>query len=190
MTGWTTIGKNNKFFSHGAIGSIPQDLKYNQEKTELIFGDNNTIREHVLINPGTKGGNKITKIGNGNLLMGHTHIGHDCIIGNNIVLSNSSIVAGHVQIDSNTIIGGMSGLHQFVHIGEFCMIGGGSMVAQDIPHYCLAEGNRAVIKNLNTIGLRRNIEDRAIIDELKNVYKDLFLSGKPLKDMAKEIKKE
>ncbi|WP_024787344.1 MULTISPECIES: acyl-ACP--UDP-N-acetylglucosamine O-acyltransferase [unclassified Lebetimonas] len=187
ITGYTKIGNNNHIFSHAVIGSIPQDLKYNGEKTYLVIGDNNKIREFTLINPGTQGGGGVTKIGNNNLLMGYVHVAHDVIIGDNCILANAATLAGHVVLENNVVIGGMTPIHQFVKIGEFAMIAGASALSQDIPPYCLAEGNRAKLRGLNITGLRRKLENRNDIDELKKAYKELFESGKSLKDVAKKI---
>ena len=187
IEGKTTIGKDNQIFSHAVLGSIPQDLKFHGEEVELIIGDRNKIREHTLINPGTEGGGSITRLGNDSLYMGHVHIGHDCIFGDNIVVANSCAIAGHVEVDSNVVIGGQSAIHQFVKIGTGAMIGGGAIVIQDIPPFCLAEGNRAVLRGLNINGLRRKLKDRSEIDVIKNAYKDLFTSGKPLSDVANEL---
>jgi UDP-N-acetylglucosamine acyltransferase len=184
--GKTTIGKNNKIFSHAVIGSIPQDLKFHGEDVELIIGDNNTIREFTLFNPGTEGGGSKTVVGNNNLFMGYVHLGHDVIIGDNCILANAATLAGHVELGDHVVIGGMTPIHQFIHIGDYAMIGGASALAQDIPPYCLAEGNRAVLRGLNLTGLRRQLK-RDDINALKSAYKELFESGKPLKDTAKEI---
>jgi UDP-N-acetylglucosamine acyltransferase len=184
--GKTTIGKNNTIFSHAVLGSVPQDLKYNGEEVELIIGDNNKIREFTLFNPGTKGGGGKTIIGSHNLFMGYVHLGHDVIIGNHCILANAATLAGHVEMGDYAVIGGMTPIHQFVHIGDYAMIGGASAVAQDIPPYCMAEGNRANLRGLNLTGLRRNVE-RHDIDALKSAYRDLFESGQPLKDTASEL---
>jgi UDP-N-acetylglucosamine acyltransferase len=184
--GKTTIGKNNTIFSHAVLGSVPQDLKYNGEEVELIIGDNNKIREFTLFNPGTKGGGGKTIIGSHNLFMGYVHLGHDVIIGNHCILANAATLAGHVEMGDYAVIGGMTPIHQFVHIGDYAMIGGASAVAQDIPPYCMAEGNRANLRGLNLTGLRRNV-DRNDIDELKSAYRDLFESGQALKDTAAEL---
>jgi len=184
--GKTTIGKNNHIFSHAVIGSIPQDLKFNGEDVELIIGDNNTIREFTLFNPGTKGGGAKTIVGNHNLFMGYVHLGHDVIIGNHCILANAATLAGHVELGDFVVIGGMTPIHQFIHIGDYAMVGGASALAQDVPPFCMAEGNRAVLRGLNLTGLRRNLE-REDINELKSAYRDLFESGKPLKDTASEI---
>ncbi|GAX86738.1 UDP-N-acetylglucosamine acyltransferase [Lebetimonas natsushimae] len=187
ITGYTKIGDNNHIFSHAVVGSIPQDLKYHGEKTYLEIGDNNKIREFTLINPGTEGGGGVTKIGNNNLLMGYVHVAHDVIIGDNCILANAATLAGHVVLENNVVIGGMTPIHQFVKIGEFAMVAGASAVSQDIPPYCLAEGNRAKLRGLNLTGLRRNLENRNDIDEIKKAYKELFESGKPLQETAKKL---
>jgi len=186
IEGDTTIGKNNRIFSHAVVGSMPQDLKYAGEDVQLIIGDNNTIREFTLINPGTKGGGSITKIGNGNLLMGYVHLGHDVILGDNCILANGATLAGHVELGNHVVIGGLTPIHQFVHIGDYAMIGGASALAQDIPPYCLAEGNRATLRGLNLTGLRRKI-DRKDINDLKSAYRQLFEQGQPLQDTAKVL---
>jgi len=187
--GKTTIGKNNRIFSHAAIGSIPQDLKFNGEDVELIIGDNNTIREFTLFNPGTEGGGSKTVVGNGNLFMGYVHLGHDVIIGDNCILANAATLAGHVELGNGVVIGGMTPIHQFIKIGDYAMVGGASALAQDIPPFCMAEGNRAILRGLNLTGLRRHIS-REEINNLKSAYRELFESGKPLKDSANEILKD
>ncbi len=184
--GKTSIGKHNRIFSYAVLGSIPQDLKYNGEEVELIIGDYNKIREFTLFNPGTKGGGGKTIIGNHNLFMGYVHIGHDVIIGNHCILANAATLAGHVEMGDYAVIGGMTPIHQFVHIGDFAMIGGASALAQDIPPYCMAEGNRASLRGLNLTGLRRHLE-RSDIDALKSAYRELFEAGRPLKDVAAEL---
>jgi UDP-N-acetylglucosamine acyltransferase len=184
--GKTTIGKNNHIYSHAVIGSEPQDLKFAGEDVELIIGDNNKIREFTLFNPGTKGGGGKTIIGSHNLFMGYVHIGHDVIIGNHCILANAATLAGHVEMGDYAVIGGMTPIHQFVHIGDYAMVAGASALAQDVPPFCMAEGNRATLRGLNLTGLRRNLK-RDEIDEIKSAYKELFESGKPLKDTASEL---
>ena len=184
--GKTTIGKDNHIFSHAVIGSVPQDLKFAGEEVELIIGDNNKIREFTLFNPGTKGGGGKTIIGSHNLFMGYVHIGHDVIVGNHCILANAATLAGHVEMGDYAVIGGMTPIHQFVHIGDYAMVAGASALSQDIPPYCMAEGNRAVLRGLNLTGLRRQLS-REDIDTLKSAYRDMFESGKPLKDIASEL---
>jgi UDP-N-acetylglucosamine acyltransferase len=189
IDGKTTIGKGNQIFSHAVIGSIPQDLKFEGEDVELIIGDHNKIREFTLINPGTKGGGSVTKIGNNNLLMGYVHLGHDVIMGNNCILANGATLAGHVELGDHVVIGGLTPIHQFVHIGDFAMIAGASALSQDIPPYCLAEGNRATLRGLNLTGLRRGLP-REAVNELKTAYRELFESGQALQETAENIYKE
>jgi len=186
IDGKTTIGKNNQIFSHAVVGSIPQDLKFDGEDVELIIGDNNKIREFTLINPGTKGGGGITRIGSGNLLMGYVHLGHDVIMGDGCILANGATLAGHVELGNRVVIGGLTPIHQFVHIGDFAMIAGASALSQDIPPFCLAEGNRATLRGLNLTGLRRHIS-RDEINELKVAYKKLFEQGQPLQEVANKL---
>ena len=189
IEGDTSIGKNNRIFSHAAIGTIPQDLKYAGEKVQLVIGDNNIIREFTLINPGTKGGGSVTKIGNNNLLMGYVHLGHDVIMGNHCILANGATLAGHVELGDHVVIGGLTPVHQFVHIGDYAMIGGASALAQDIPPFCLAEGNRAGLRGLNLTGLRRKLQ-REDIDALKIAYRELFEQGNPLQEVAQKLLEE
>ena len=186
IEGDTTIGKNCKIFSHAVIGSIPQDLKYQGEDVKLIIGDNNIIREFTLINPGTKGGGGVTKIGDNNLLMGYVHIAHDVKIGNNCILANAATLAGHVELGDYVVIGGMTPIHQFVKIGNYAMIAGASALSQDIPPFCLAEGNRAVVRGLNLTGLRRNLE-RSKIDIIKSTYREIFNAKEGVKARAKKL---
>jgi len=185
--GKTTIGKNNRIFSHAVIGSVPQDLKYNGEEVELIIGDDNTIREFTLLNPGTAGGGSKTIIGSHNLFMGYVHVGHDSIIGSHCIFANAATIAGHVEIGNHVVIGGMTPVHQFVKIGDYAMVAGASALSQDVPPFCMVEGNRASLRGLNLTGLRRKME-RSEIDLLKSAYRELFEKGRPLKDAAEEVR--
>ena len=155
LVGNTKIGKNNEIFPFASIGTPPQDLKYKGEKNSLVIGDNNKFREYVNINPGTKNGGEVTKIGNNNLLMVYCHVAHDCNLSNNIVLANNVQVGGHVTIDDNAIVGGSCAIHQFSRIGESAMIGGMTGVLSDVIPYGLSIGNRNSLVGLNLIGLRR-----------------------------------
>ena len=184
--GKTTIGKNNHIFSHAVLGSIPQDLKFKGEEVELIIGDNNSIREFTLFNPGTEGGGSKTVLGNNNLFMGYVHIGHDVYVGDNCVLANGVALAGHVEVGNHVVVGGYTPVHQFCKIGDHVMIGGASALAQDVPPYCLAEGNKAKLRGLNINGLRRRME-RDDINALKSAYAALFTKGRPLKEAAEEL---
>ena len=173
---YTKIGKNCKIFPSAVLGTIPQDLKFKGEYSELIIGDNTTIREFCMINRGTKGGGGITKIGSNNLIMAYVHIAHDCILGDNVIVANAVQFAGHVIVEDNAVIGGMTAIHQFVRIGKFAMIGGMSGIAQDIAPFCLAAGNRATLHGLNLVGLKRAGFSNEEIERLKEAYKVIFKS--------------
>jgi len=155
IEGKTNIGKNNRVFPNVFIGLEPQDLKYQGASTEVIIGDNNIFRECVTINKATYEGEK-TIIGNNNLLMAYTHLGHNCELGNGIVLANSVQMAGHVKVEDKAIIGGCLGIHQFVHIGYLAMIGGMTRVDRDVPPFCLAEGHPGRLRGLNRVGIKRS----------------------------------
>jgi len=187
VDGDTDIGDGSRIFPFSAVGTKPQDLTYKDtDRVKLIIGKNNTIRENVLINPGTLKDKGLTLIGDNNLFMGSTHVAHDAVIGNHVIMVNQSMVAGHVIVEDHVIIGGNTPVHQFVRLGEFSMIGGGGAVAQDIPPYTLAEGNRATVKSLNLVGLRRNF-NKEDIEALKLAYKAIFRGEGNMKDIAKEI---
>ncbi len=186
IDGHTDIGEKTEIYPFSAIGTAPQDLSYKGEDVILIIGKNNTIRENVLINPGTMKDNGETIIGDNNLFMGSTHVAHDAILGNNIVMVNQSMVAGHVIVEDGVIIGGSTPIHQFVRLGEYCMIGGAGAVTQDIPPFCLAEGNRAMVKSLNLVGIRRKFE-KSDIDALISAYKMIFRSNDPIKDSVEKL---
>ena len=174
IVGHTTIGKKNEFFPFVSIGTIPQDLKYKGEKSSIIIGDNNKFREYVNINPGTEQGGNITKIGSNNLLMVYSHVAHDCIIGNNIVLANNVQVGGHVTIENNAIVGGSCAIHQFSRIGQYAMIGGMTGVLSDVIPFGLSLGNRNNLVGLNLIGLRRAKIPNSDIKLLQQLYSLVF----------------
>ena len=174
ITGDTSIGKGNKFYSFASIGSDPQDLKYNSEKTKLIIGKNNTIREYATINTGTTQGGGVTRVGDNNLIMISAHIAHDCKIGNNIVIANSAAIAGHAEIDDHVIIGGNCGIQQFTRIGKMAMIGGMTGVSRDVIPCGLSTGNRNYLNGINIIGLRRGKVPNKDILGLTDAYKEIF----------------
>jgi len=189
VKGKTTIGKNTQIHSYAVVGNIPQDVSYKGETGELIIGENNIIREFATINLPTLKQDKRTVIGDNNYIMAYCHIAHDCILGNNIILANNATLAGHVEIGDFTVVGGLTPIHQFVKIGESVMVGGASAVSQDIPPYCLAEGNRAKLKGLNLVGLRRRFQ-RSDVDALRSAYAKIFRSSKPIKESVQEVMQE
>ncbi|MDB4157311.1 acyl-ACP--UDP-N-acetylglucosamine O-acyltransferase [Candidatus Pelagibacter sp.] len=174
ITGQTIIGKNNKIYPFASIGNEPQDMKYKGEKTKLLIGENNIIREYSTINPGTIQGGGVTKVGNNNLIMISAHIAHDCIIGNNIVIANGAAIAGHAQIDDYVIIGGNCGVQQYSRIGKMAMIGGMTGVSRDVIPYGLSTGNRNYLNGINIVGLRRNGVPNKDIISLTEAYKEIF----------------
>jgi len=176
ITGNTSIGTGNEIFPFSSIGTPPQDLKYKGEKNSLIIGDNNKFREYVNINPGTKQGGGITKIGNNNLFMVYCHVAHDCNVLNNIVLANNVQVGGHVLIQDNAIIGGSCAIHQFSRIGESSMIGGMTGVLSDVIPFGLSLGNRNNLVGLNLIGLRRAKISNENIKIIQEAYNIIFKS--------------
>jgi UDP-N-acetylglucosamine acyltransferase len=175
ISGNTAIGEGTTIYSFASVGSIPQDLKYKGEKSFTEIGKNNIIREHVTINAGTEHGGLYTKIGDNNLFMIASHIGHDCQIGNNCIIANNVGIAGHVLIEDNVIVGGNSGIHQFVRIGRNSMIGGMSGVGADVPPFTLYTGNREnKLRGLNIIGLKRHGFSSLEIKAIKSTYEALF----------------
>ncbi len=187
---WTSIGANCSIFPFVSIGAAPQDLGYRGEKTEVIIGDNNVIREFVTIHRATTKEKKKTVCGNNNLLMNYVHIAHDCEIGSNIIMANAATLAGHVSIDDWAIIGGLVAVHQFVRIGAYCIIGGASAVSKDIPPYVMAVGNRAKLYGLNAVGLRRKGFSRQDIEEIKRAYHIIFRSSLGIQEAAELLRKE
>lgn len=187
VAGQTSIGDKTRICPFASIGSEPQDLKYNGEKTRVEIGRNNIIREYVTVNPGTAGGGGLTKIGDGNLLMMQVHVAHDCQVGNNIVFANGVQAAGHVVINDNAILGSMAGIHQFVRIGAGSMIGGGAIVVNDVIPYATVISPRGVLGGLNLIGLKRRGAEKAHMNELRRIYKDLFSGEGVLMDRAQAV---
>jgi len=176
VEGYTTIGENTEIFPFASIGHAPQDLKFKGEKSTVEIGSNNIIREYVTIHPGTQDDKMVTKIGDNCLFMVSSHIAHDCIIGNNVILANNATLGGHVEIGDHAIIGGLSAIHQFVRIGKHAMIGGMSGIENDVIPYGQASGERANLVGLNLIGIRRRGFEREEIKNLRNAFKDLFMS--------------
>lgn len=180
------IGKNNKFFPGAIVSAIPQDLKYKGEPTTTIIGDNNIIREYVTINKGTVALGK-TVIGSNNLLMAYVHVAHDCVIGNGCILANGVTLAGHITIDDFAIIGGLSAVHQFVHIGSHVMISGGSLVRKDVPPFTKSAHEPLAYVGLNSIGLRRRSFTNDQINNVQEIYRYLFVNGHTTAKAVKEI---
>ncbi len=180
------IGKNCRIFPGAVISAIPQDLKFDGEETLVKIGDNVTIREFVTINRGTKA-NWETVIGNNCLLMAYVHIAHDCIIGQNVILANACNLAGHIGIHDWAIIGGLSAVHQFVHIGKHTMISGGSMVRKDVPPFSKAGREPLSFVGVNSIGLRRRGFTNESINAIQEIYRILYLKGQNITQAVRYI---
>jgi UDP-N-acetylglucosamine acyltransferase len=174
IDGRTKIGTNNTIYPFVSLGLPPQDLKFKGEPSELIIGDNNTIREYTTMNTGTEGGGMVTRIGDNCLFMVSTHVAHDCQVGNHVILANNATLAGHVVVGDYVVIGGLAAVHQFVRIGSYAMIGGLSGVEHDVIPYGSVMGERAGLAGLNLVGLKRRGVEREQIHALRNAYKDLF----------------
>jgi UDP-N-acetylglucosamine acyltransferase len=191
LDGWCRIGEHNTIHTGAVIGSPPQDMKYKGEKTKLTIGNHNVIREFVTLNIGTKGGGGETKVGDGNLLMAYSHVAHDCIIGNRVVMANAATLGGHVVLEDGVIMSGLSGVHHFVRIGSLSIVGGCSKVLVDIPPYCMVDGRPAKVRGLNVIGLRRSKVPLETRNALKEAYRLLYRSelniDKALEKIAAEV---
>ena len=186
IDGLTEIGRDNQIFPGAAIGLEPQDLKYRGANSQVIIGDRNRIREYVTINRATNEG-EATIIGNDSLLMAYSHVGHNCVIGDEVIIANSVAIAGHVNIESMAIISGVLGIHQFVHIGRMAMVGGMSRISRDVPPYMMVEGNPAKVRSLNLTGLKRRGLSNNEIRELKKAFSYLYLKKMPLKDAIAQL---
>lgn len=182
VTGLTTIGARSTIFPFASIGHRPQDLKYAGEPSTLEIGSDTTIREHVTINPGTAGGGMITKIGDHCLIMIGVHIGHDCIIGSNVIMSNNVTFAGHCHVGDFVIMSGYSGSTQFVRIGAHAFVGGLTKVEKDLIPYGTAVGNPAELGGLNLVGLKRRGFDREAIHNLRTAYRMIFSTEGTLRE--------
>ena len=175
ISGHTTIGTGNIIYPFASIGTDPQDLKFKGEKNKLQIGNNNKIREYVTINPGTEHGGGVTKIGNNCLLMISSHVAHDCVVADNVIIANNVPIAGHCIIENDVIIGGNSAVQQFCNIGKGAMIGGMTGVNKNILQYTLVTGNRCAYENLNLIGLKRkNFNNRTITEYKKFIESKNF----------------
>ncbi len=190
IEGRTTIGANNRIFQFAALGAIPQDLKYAGEDTSLVIGDENQIREFATLHIGTAGGGGVTRVGSRNLFMAYSHVAHDCVVGNGCVLANSAALAGHVEVGDHAILGGLSGVHQFTRIGAFAFIAAGAIVAMDVPPYCTAQGDRAELAGLNTVGLKRHHYTEEQISRIRDAYKVLFRSKLGLNEALSKLQAE
>lgn len=190
IEGWTEIGRDNRIFQFASVGAAPQDLKFHGEKSFLRIGDRNMVREFVTLHRGTESGGGVTVIGSDNLFMAYSHVAHDCVVGNRVILANGATLAGHVQVDDFAILGGLSAVHQFTRVGAHVMVSGGSMVAQDIPPYTIAQGDRAKTVGLNLVGLKRRGFSEQALRSIKQAYKIIFRSGLRQEEALQKIAAE
>ncbi len=190
VEGHTELGEGNVVFAYASVGSRPQDLKYKGEPTQLVVGDRNQIREFTTLNTGTVGGGGVTRIGSENLLMAYVHVGHDSIIGNRCVFTNNVLLAGHVTIEDFAILGGMCAIHQFVRIGAGSIISANSMIARDVPPFCIGAGRGGELFGLNVIGLRRRGFSSEKRLAMKRAYRRAFRSGLSTKDAIAALRTE
>jgi UDP-N-acetylglucosamine acyltransferase len=188
ITGQTKIGQNCKIYTGAVIGSAPQDKKYTADDNVFLnIGDNNVIREYVTINPGTTEGGSKTVIGDNNLIMAYSHVAHDCVIGNKCIMANGATLGGHVTLEDNAMIGGLSAVHQFTRLGRLCIVGGCSKVVQDVPPFSMCDGHPAKVITINLVGLKRSQFDPQVIRTIRKAFKILFRIGLSKKHALERI---
>jgi UDP-N-acetylglucosamine acyltransferase len=190
IEGRTRLGQRNKVFQFASVGAQPQDLKYAGEDSALEIGDENLIREFTTLHKGTTGGGGVTRIGNGNLFMAYAHVAHDCQVGNGCVLANAATLGGHVELGDHVILGGLAAVHQFTRIGKHAFVAGGAMVVMDVPPFCTAQGDRAELVGVNSIGLARHGYTEEQIGRVKEAYRILFRSKLPLEEAVERLRTE
>lgn len=189
VDGHTVLGAGCRVFPFASIGTQTQDLKYKGGTTHVEIGENTTLREYVTVNSGTEDG-EVTRVGRDCTLLAYSHVAHGCRVGNGVIMSNAVQLAGHVVVEDFVIIGGISGVHQFVRIGTMCMVGGCTKVGQDLPPYLLADGNPASVHGLNSIGLKRRGVSDDVASTLKKAYKIVYRDGLVLKDAVQIMRSE
>jgi UDP-N-acetylglucosamine acyltransferase len=187
VKGPVSIGKDNRIYQFSSIGEDPQDRKYANEVTRLEIGDRNTIREFVTLHRGTQQDHSLTKIGNDNLFMAYTHVAHDCIVGNKVIMANGASLAGHVHLGNNAILGGFTLVHQFTQIGEYSFSAMGSAVTQDIPPFVMVGGRPTRPHGINSVGMERNGVPPEVVRKIRKAYKILYKSNLRLEDAIEEI---
>jgi len=190
VQGRTQVGPDTRVFPFASIGTIPQDLKYRGELSKLVIGSNNSIREHVTINPGTERGGMLTRVGNNCLLMVGAHVAHDCLLGDHVIMANNATLAGHVTVGDYAIVGGLSAVHQFVRIGAHAMVGGMSGVEFDVIPYGSVLGDRARLCGLNLVGLKRRGFSKDDIDGLRKAYRMLFAEEGTIRERVEDVASE
>lgn len=190
LEGPTRMGDGNRVFQFASIGAPPQDTKYLDEPTRLEIGARNTFRESVTVHRGTVLGGGITRVGDDGLYMAYSHVAHDCLIGDHVIMANGAALAGHVTIENYAIVGGLVAIHQHARIGESAMLGGGAMVVMDIVPFCTAVGDRARLAGPNVVGLKRRGFDDATVQAVRRAYRILFQSKLRLEDALARLRTE
>ena len=189
VTGWTSVGKDCHIFQFASVGEDPQDLKFKGEKSYTFIGDRTTIREGATIHRATGEGEE-TRIGNDCLLMAYTHVAHNCVVGNNVIMSNAAMIAGHAIVEDRAVLGGMCGVHQFVKIGRNAMVGGASKIVQDVVPYTIVDGHPAKVVGLNSVGIARAGIPEDVRRNLKKAYRMLFRSGLKMSEAIVAMEQE
>jgi len=189
VRGPTCIGKENKIFQFASVGEDPQDKKYRGELTYLEIGDRNVIREFATIHRGTVQDRGVTQIGDDNLFMAYTHVAHDCIVGNKVIMANSASLAGHVQLHDNAILGGFSLVHQFCKIGQHSFSAMGSVISRDIPPYVMVGGSPTRPHGINSIGLERLGFSSETVRQIRKAYKVVYKNGLKLEEAIQVVEK-
>jgi len=187
IQGPTLIGKNNKIFQFASVGDEPQDITYQGELTRLEIGDNNIIREFCMISRGTSKGGGLTRLGNNNFLMAYTHVGHDCVVGNHVIMVSYSALSGHVVINDYANIGAYSAVHQFCHVGAYAFISRATYISKDVLPYVMIAGHTTSVCGINTVGLRRRGFSSEAIDGLRRAYKIIFRKGLTVQQAVDEL---
>ncbi|NRB23997.1 acyl-ACP--UDP-N-acetylglucosamine O-acyltransferase [Shewanella sp.] len=190
VKGPTVIGKGNKIFQFASVGEDCQDKKYAGEATRLIMGDNNIVRESVTIHRGTTQDQGETRIGSNNLFMAYVHIAHDCVVGDNVIMSNNASIAGHVHVGDWAILGGLTGVHQFVHIGAHAFTAGYSLILQDVPPFVMASGQPGIPRGLNSEGMKRRGFSKESQIAVRRAYKTLYRKGLTIDEAIAELSAE
>ncbi len=190
IEGYTEIGERNTIYPFAVIGTPPQDITYNGEKTKVVIGNDNIVREYVTIHRASTKDSRKTVIGNNNYFMAYTHIAHDCVIGNHVVMSNLASLSGHVFVGDHAILGGFAGVHQFVRIGAYAFVGSKSGIDRDVPPFMLTSEPRAKLFGINRKGLARAGFSRQKIDDLKKAYRIIWRENKSFRKGIEQVKKE
>jgi UDP-N-acetylglucosamine acyltransferase len=190
VVGFTEIGEGGHLHPFAVLGGAPQDLKYRDERTDLILGDSVVVREHATVHRGTAAGRGRTTVDDGTLLMAYAHVAHDCEVGAGVVMANGATLAGHVTVEDGAVLGGYAAIGQYLRVGETAMVAAGAMVEQDVPPYCTVAGDRARVRALNTVGLRRRGIEDDDLSSLRAAFRHLFRGRQPMAQALDAVRGE